>query len=100
MQIADDLRAQIKAGRLRVGTKLPSQRTLAEQYQVASMTLRSALDELTNEGVITAGSTRGTFILKEPGEPDPTVREIMDMLTQIIDRMDRIEGRLSEIEDR
>jgi DNA-binding GntR family transcriptional regulator len=100
VQIADDLRAQIKDGRLRVGTKMPSQRKLAEQYQVASMTLRSALDELAGEGVITAGSTRGTFIVKMPGDPDPTVREIMEMLTQLIDRIDRIEGRISEIERR
>lgn len=100
MQIADDLRAQIKAGRLRVGTKMPSQRKLAEQYDVASMTLRNALDELANEGVITAGSTRGTFIVKMPGEPDPTVREIMEMLTQLIERIDRIESRVGEIEGR
>ena len=99
MQIADDLRAQIKSGRLRVGTKMPSQRKLAEEYDVASMTLRNALDELTNEGVITAGSTRGTFIVKEPGDPDPTPREIMGMLTQLIDRLDRIEERVREIEN-
>lgn len=100
VQIAEDLRAQIKAGRLRVGTKMPSQRRLAEQYDVAAMTLRKALDELTDEGVISAGSTRGTFILKEPGDPDPSPREIVDMLTEVLDRMDRIESRLSEIENR
>lgn len=77
---------------------MPSQRDLTEQYEVASGTLRSALDELVREGVIAAGSTRGTFILKEPGDPDPTPREIMEMLTQLIDRLDRIENRLSEIE--
>lgn len=66
-QIADDIREEIRSGRLPLGSKMPSQRNLAERYDVAAGTLRSALDELVREGVISSESTRGTFVRKVPG---------------------------------
>lgn len=67
-QIADDIREEIKSGRLPPGSKMPSQRKLAERYEVAPGTLRSALDELVQEGVVSSQSTRGTYVVKVPGE--------------------------------
>jgi len=68
MQIADDLRRQIEAGEYDPGDRLPSNRLMSEQYGVAAETLRQALDVLRGEGLIATQSTRGTFVLRKPGE--------------------------------
>jgi DNA-binding GntR family transcriptional regulator len=68
IQIADDLRGQIEAGKHGPGDRLPSNRLMSEQYGVAAETLRQALDVLRGEGLIATQSTRGTFVLRKPGE--------------------------------
>lgn len=99
-QIADDLRERIKSGRLPVGAQLPSQAVLADEYGVAINTLRSALKELTAEGVISTQSTRGTFVMKEPGDPDPSPADLVKELHRITERLKGIEERLDEVEQR
>lgn len=75
MQIADDLRRQIKAGRYQPGDRLPSVATMATEYHSATETVRNALRSLRDEGLVATQSTRGTFVLRLPGEtkPDPEV---------------------------
>lgn len=92
-QIADDLRQQIKDGRIQVGTRLTPQRSLAEHYGVAPGTLRSALDVLTDEGVLSRGSTRGTFVLKMPGEPaaSPEFQWLAEQFAELADRVTALE---------
>jgi DNA-binding GntR family transcriptional regulator len=68
MQIADDLRSQIEAGKYGPGARLPSNRAMSEQYGVAAETLRQALDVLRGEDLIATQSTRGTFVLRKPRE--------------------------------
>jgi DNA-binding GntR family transcriptional regulator len=68
IQIADDLRGQIEAGKHGPGDRLPSNRLLSEQYGVAAETLRQALDVLRSEGLIATQSTRGTFVLRKRRE--------------------------------
>ncbi|GLZ09686.1 hypothetical protein Acsp03_71520 [Actinomadura sp. NBRC 104412] len=99
-QIADDLRGRIKSGRLPVGRKLPPQTALAEDYGVAINTVRAALKVLAREGLVRTRSTRGTFVLREPEEPAPTSAELFGMLQRIIDRLDQVEVRLNELEQR
>ena len=93
-QIADDLRQKIKAGQINVGARLKPQREMiAEEYAVAAGTLQRALDVLGNEGVISRGSTRGTFVLKVPGEPDvsPEYVRLTEQLGEISDRVAALE---------
>lgn len=97
-QIADDLRRQIKDGKIRVSSRLPSQRDLAERYEVAPGTLRQALDVLADEGVVSRGSTRGTFVLKMPGEPDvsPEFQRITEQIADLADRVAALEEAQGE----
>jgi DNA-binding GntR family transcriptional regulator len=60
-QIHAQLRAEIEAGRLAPGDRLPSIVDLAETYGVALTTVRKALDALKAEGLIVT-SPMGTFV--------------------------------------
>lgn len=62
MQIANRLERDIAAGRLSVGDKLDSERTLAETLGVSRMTARQALRQLADRGLIETRAGQGTFV--------------------------------------
>jgi len=64
-QIAERIEADINAGTLRPGTRLPTEMELAERFKVNRHTLRRALAMLTDQGLVEATPGRGTFV-KEP----------------------------------
>lgn len=61
-RIAADLADKIRAGVHRPGDALPAQRELSVRYGVTLMTLRQALQELRDEGLIVQQAGRGTFV--------------------------------------
>jgi GntR family transcriptional regulator len=61
-RIAADLTAQIRAGQYRPGDALPPQRELSTRYGVTLMTLRQALQELRDSGLIVQQPGRGTYV--------------------------------------
>lgn len=60
--IADALRAAIESGDLAPGQALPSQRDLAESWGVTVMTVRQAVNHLTEAGLAVTEHGRGTFV--------------------------------------
>lgn len=60
--IAADLTAKIHAGTYAAGSALPAQRELSSAYGVTLMTLRQALRQLSDEGLIVQQAGRGTFV--------------------------------------
>ena len=68
LAIADDLRGRIERRELSGGDKLPTERELVDEFGVARMTVRHALDILQREGLIERrrGRTGGTFIRSTP----------------------------------
>jgi len=68
LAIADDLRGRIERRELSGGDRLPTERQLVEEFGVARMTVRHALDILQMEGLIERrrGRTGGTFIRSIP----------------------------------
>ena len=60
--IADDLRSQIAAGRIKAGTRLPSEAQLAERYAVSTPTLRNALALLQAEGLVEKIHGKGNYV--------------------------------------
>lgn len=68
-EIADQIRTELAQGRLGVGSRLPSERTLAEQFGVSRNTLREALRSLEHAGLIRLqkGATGGAFITESNG---------------------------------
>jgi GntR family transcriptional regulator len=63
VQIADDLAAYIRDGTYPVGSRLPSEAELAENYGVAKMTVRRALDVLRERGLIRTLHGRGSVVV-------------------------------------
>ena len=60
VQVADDIARRIDAGEIRI--KLPSERALADEYQVAYTTVRHAMQILRERGLIVTIHGRGTFV--------------------------------------
>lgn len=58
------LRAEILAGRLRAGARLPATRDLARQYGLARGTIVSAFEQLKSEGYVEGNVGSGTYVSK------------------------------------
>ncbi|GGL94374.1 MULTISPECIES: GntR family transcriptional regulator [Micromonospora] len=69
-QIRDDLRAKIKAGIYPPGSKLPSTRLLAEEYETSHMTVRRALDSMIEHDELIGRMGLGVFVT-EARDQDP-----------------------------
>ena len=63
--VADDLRSQIRAGTLPVGSRLPSESGLSEQYGCARGTIRRALAELEVAGLVEIRPGIGRFVTRK-----------------------------------
>jgi len=61
-QIARQLRGQIQSGSLRFGDVIPGERELSDSLAVSRMTLRAAIDELVDEGLLLRQRGRGTVV--------------------------------------
>lgn len=61
-QIARDLRRRISSGELGHGSQLPTEDDLIEQYNVSRNTVRGALRELSNSGLVDILHGKGTFV--------------------------------------
>lgn len=62
-QVATDLIRRIRDGEL--SSRMPGERSLADEYGVAYTTVRHAFDLLRDQGVIRTAGTRGSIIQPE-----------------------------------
>lgn len=62
MQVADWVAARIESGELQPGMKLPAERDLAAEIGVAYMTVRRAMRELRERGLVVSVVGRGTYV--------------------------------------
>lgn len=63
VQVADDLQRRITEGEF--PTRLPGERSLADEYGVAYVTVRRAFDVLRDRGVIRTAGTRGAYVMPQ-----------------------------------
>jgi GntR family transcriptional regulator len=66
LQIADLMRQRIARGQWPLGDKLPSLEALMEEFGVARLTVRQAMDLLAREGLVSPQQGRGTFVTATP----------------------------------
>jgi DNA-binding LacI/PurR family transcriptional regulator len=62
IQIADDIKAKIFKGKHRVGEALGSQNELAKTYDVSLITIKKALANLAQEGLLFSRVGKGTYV--------------------------------------
>ena len=79
--IAEALRHRIQDGKLPPHSQLPAETELAEEFGVARMTLRRALNELVEAGLLYRVHGRGTFVA------DGTIQQDLNRLTSFSEEM-------------
>ena len=65
-QVAADIERDIRAGTLRPGSRLPTEDELATQYGVARNTVRRAVEDLRERGLLETFHGRGTYVASQP----------------------------------
>ncbi|OYQ37796.1 GntR family transcriptional regulator [Niveispirillum lacus] len=69
IQLANRLRDGIHEGQIAYGDALPSERVLSELTGTSRVTIRKALDQLVDEGLLLRRHGSGTFITPRPEQP-------------------------------
>jgi DNA-binding GntR family transcriptional regulator len=96
-RITQDVKDQVRLGRLQGNDKLPSTRELADHYGVAPGTVQRALAELRTEGVIYSHQGRGSFIRESAIDAvaDPTaqaIKHLEERVAELTARLERLEA--------
>ena len=89
-QIHDDLRNQILTGRIARGTKLPSEKQLADAYRVSGATIREALRGLTTSELVEIRHGSGTYVTAQADR-------LLDASLQAVIQIERM--RVGEVLD-
>lgn len=81
IQIEEQLKQQIQQGDFPIGTTIPSERELTERFDVSRMTVRQAITNLVNDGLLYREKGRGTFVAS------PKVEQPLNGLTSFTEDM-------------
>jgi GntR family transcriptional regulator len=68
VRVADHLAARLAAGEFPPNSMLPGERALAEEYGVALGTIRRAMGELRDRGLVTTLAAKGTFVTRQAAD--------------------------------
>lgn len=82
-QLADIIRADIAAGRLKPGQALPSETRLMQQYELGRVAVRQALGVLRSEGLVVTVKREGSYVRPNT----PATRVTIDGPAEITARM-------------
>ncbi|WP_027953874.1 GntR family transcriptional regulator [Halobacillus kuroshimensis] len=64
-QIEEFLKLEINEGAFHPGDMIPSERELSERFQVSRMTVRQAVSNMVNDGILYREKGRGTFVAEK-----------------------------------
>lgn len=81
-QLKEDIKAKINKGTWKVGQCIDSERELSEQYSVSRMTVRQALGELVQEGILHREKGKGTFVC-DPKVKQKDIMSFSDMVKKM-----------------
>ncbi|ARI56340.1 MULTISPECIES: PLP-dependent aminotransferase family protein [Streptomyces] len=83
--VADTVAAEIGAGRLKAGERLPTQREFARQYGIANSTATRVYQELARRGLTEGHVGRGTFVRDTSGTAAPAAPALSEPAGSRID---------------
>ncbi|MGW4469716.1 GntR family transcriptional regulator [Nonomuraea sp. NPDC004354] len=99
LQIADDLRAQIRSGVLAPGTPLPSTTQLAEQYDASLSLVKMAVGVLRTEGLVVGQQGKGVFVrdtdAPASGDLAGEVADLRSAVQELSVRLAKVEEQLA-----
>jgi len=90
-QLADAIYADIKGGKLPVGTKLSTVREMSDQLQVARGTVKRAYDELEKIGAVEMTQGRGTYIRYRPETSDSRKERAMVAIEKMLNQLENLD---------
>lgn len=96
-QIEQDIINAIKSGELKPGDKVDSESVLKKKYNVSTITVRKAFNDLINEGYLIGVQGVGTFVAKKQMIRGLTSISFSDELVQQGYEIDMIVDKLEEI---
>jgi DNA-binding GntR family transcriptional regulator len=67
-QLADLLRERIASGEYRPGARIPSAASLAQEFELAPVTVRKAIVQLQDEGLLVSQVGWGTYVAAKPSD--------------------------------
>lgn len=99
-RVAETIRQAIRAGKLKPGERLPSNRELAKQEEVSLVTAQKALSLLQDEGWLVSRASVGVYVADtQPTPPSPeTVDDLRRGFTEIKTALAALEKRVADIE--
>jgi DNA-binding LacI/PurR family transcriptional regulator len=69
-QIESDIKIKISDGRIKVGGQIGSQHQLAKEYNVSLITVKRAISNLINEGILFSRVGKGTYVARKSKSVD------------------------------
>jgi len=87
-QIIEQITRMVKSGTLKSGDKIPPERELAEQLDIARGTIKKAYEELEQDKIIEVTQGRGSFISKgqdilQEGRKEKAIKLIEELLANL-----------------
>lgn len=74
-RISETLRSRIRSGELAVGSRLPAESALMQEFGAARGTVRRALRTLNEQGIVQTLQGKGTYI--RSGRPEPSIGQTL-----------------------
>lgn len=100
--IFDHFATEIRSGKVAVGSKMPTEKQIAEQFGVSRSTVQAAMTRLAEEGLVRRYAGRGTFACREDSDMrmkvDLDIHNIQSFETEAALRGDTVSYRLLSFE--
>ncbi len=96
-QIKEDIISAIKSGELKPGDKVDSESVLKKKYNVSTITVRKAFNDLINENYLIGVQGLGTFVTKKQMNRELTSISFSDELLQQGYKIDMQVDKIEEI---
>lgn len=97
-RVAEQVREDIRSGRLKPGTKLPTHREMAVKHEIAVATVQKVLKRLQEEGWVVARQSIGVFVSDSiPAGSEPltlaaVAQQVAELSKTVADLQRKIDG--------
>ncbi|WP_062440040.1 GntR family transcriptional regulator [Herbidospora daliensis] len=91
LQIADELREQIRSGSIAPGEPLPSTAQLAETFGASLSVVKMSVGLLRNEGLVVGQQGKGVFVREDAPPADDVRAELTALRAAVADLTSRLE---------